>query len=101
MQHQGVKLVTIVCEAALERLIARDLIDEIGAKGYSVADVRGRGARGEQDARWAPSSNVRFEVLCEAERAQRVIDTLFAKYSKNYGMVAWMVDVEVSRGFNF
>jgi len=101
MQHPGVKLVTIVCESALERLIARDLIEVIGVQGYTVGDVRGRGARGEQDARLASSSNVRFEVLCEADRAQRAIDMLFAKYSKNYGMVAWMVDVEVARGFNF
>ncbi len=101
MQQRSVKLVTIICESALERLIARDLVGSLGAKGYSICDVRGRGARGEQDARWAPSSNIRIEVLCEPDTAQRVIDALFAKYAQNYGMVAWQVDVEVSRGFNF
>jgi hypothetical protein len=101
MQQRSVKLVTVICEAALERLIARDLIGELGARGYSICDVRGRGARGEQDARWAPSSNVRIEILCEADLARQIIDTLFDRYAKNYGMVAWQVDVEVSRGFNF
>lgn len=101
MQPRSVKLVTIVCESALERLIARDLLGELGAKGYSICDVRGRGARGEQDARWAPSSNIRIEVLCEPQAAHRIIDTLFERYSQHYGMVAWQVDVEVSRGFNF
>ncbi len=101
MQQHSVKLVTVICEAALERQIARDLTRELGATGYSLSEVRGRGARGEQDARWSPSSNIRIEVLCEPATAGRIIDTLFERYSRNYGMIAWQVDVEVSRGFNF
>lgn len=101
MHQRSVKLVTVICEAALERLLARDLIDELGASGYSISDVRGRGARGEQDARWSPSSNIRVEVLCKPEQAQRIVDTLYDRYAANYGFVAWMTEVEVGSRFNF
>ncbi len=98
MQQRSAKLVTVICEAALERQITRDLIGELGATGYSLSDVRGRGARGEQDARWAPSSNIRIEIVCTPDTARRIIDTLFARYAKHYGMIAWQVDVEVAQG---
>lgn len=100
MAARSVKLVTIICESALERLIAPTLLFELGAKGYSICEVHGRGARGEQDARWSLSSNVRIEVVCEEDVARRIVDTIFERYSDNYGMIAWMVDVEV-KGFNF
>lgn len=101
MDSRAIKLVTVICEAALERLIAPDLLFDLGAKGYSICDVRGRGARGEQDDRWSLSGNIRIEILCEEDTARRIVDTLFARYSANYGIVAWVVDVDVSRGFNF
>lgn len=101
MQPHGVKLVTVICEGALEPLIAPALLLSLGAKGYSICEVRGRGNRGLQDARWSMSTNIRIEILCEPDTARRVIDALFDKYSANYGMLAWVVDVEVSRGFNF
>lgn len=99
MELRNVKLVTVICEAALERLIVRDLIGELGAKGYSICDARGRDARGERDARWTPSSNIRIEVLCEPDIARRILDTLAERYAKHYGMVVWQADVEASRGF--
>lgn len=101
MQPPAVKLVTVICEAALEPLIAPALLLSLGAKGYSICEARGRGNRGLQDARWSMSTNIRIEILCDADTARRILDTLFERYSANYGMVAWAVDVEVSRGFNF
>ncbi|MCX8004734.1 MAG: transcriptional regulator [Burkholderiaceae bacterium] len=100
MPPQPIKLVTIVCESALERVIAPRLLFELGAKGYTIGEVHGRGARGEQDARWSLSSNVRIEIVCEEATARRIVDTIFRRYSDHYGMIAWIADVEVS-GFNF
>ncbi len=99
MAAGDLKLVTVICEAALERLIAPDLLADLGAPGYSICDVRGRGSRGLQDARWSLSSNVRIEIVCDAATARRVVDVLFERYSANYGMVGWIVDVEAARGF--
>ncbi len=94
------KLVVLICEQALERLIEPDLL-AAGANGFSVAETRGRGARGSQDARWFLSTNLRYEILCEESTAQRIIDMVDAKYSVNYGLVTYVIDVEASRAAKF
>jgi len=86
-----IKYVVIVCEEALEPLIGHDIMD-CGAKGYTVSTVRGRGVRGVRDARSLLSSNIRIEVLCNPVVAQAVLDTVYRKYGKHYGLVGFMQD---------
>ncbi len=86
-----VKYVVIICEEAIEPLIGRDIMDG-GAKGYTVSTVRGRGVRGIRDARSMLSSNIRIEVLCSPTVAQTVLQTVYLKYAKNYGLVGFMLD---------
>lgn len=62
------KLLTIVCEAALEETLLSE-IEALGARGYTVTDARGKGSRGRRDATWGPLANIRVEVLCTAETA--------------------------------
>lgn len=90
----------LVCEEALEAIIAPDLL-AAGAKGYTVCEARGRGARGVQDARWLLSANVRMEILCQEDVAQRLVEMIVTKYSDNFGLVVYMLDVETSRGNKF
>ena len=45
------KLVTVITEASLERELAQEL-ERLGAHGYTVADVRGKGGHGERNAGW-------------------------------------------------
>lgn len=95
-----VKLLVLVCEEALEPLIGPAIIDA-GAKGYTVCDARGRGARGVRDARWSLSSNIRIEVLCTAPTAQRILELVDRQFCDNYGLVIYMHDVEASRAGKF
>ena len=94
------KLVVCVCEEALEALMAPELL-AAGAKGYTVMDARGRGARGVRDARWMLSSNVRIEILCQEDVAQRIVDLITNKYSDNFGLIVYVQDVETIRSEKF
>jgi hypothetical protein len=94
------KLLTIVCEAALEVALLRDL-ESLGARGYTVTDARGKGSRGRRDATWGPHSNIRVEVLCTAATADAICKALRERYYDNYSMVLFVADVEVLRPEKF
>lgn len=94
------KLLTIVCEAALESTLLRDL-ETLGAHGYTVTDARGKGSRGRRDATWGPHANIRVEVLCNAETAAAICAALRERYYDDYSMVLFVADVEVLRPDKF
>lgn len=94
------KLLTIVCEAAFEITLLRDL-ESLGARGYTVTDARGKGSRGQPDATWGPHANIRVEVLCNAQTASAICDALRERYYANYSMVLFVTDVEVLRPEKF
>lgn len=100
MSLHPTKLVVLICEEAMESSVAPDLMTA-GAKGYTVCEARGRGARGVRDARWLLSSNVRIEILCHEDVAQRLVDMLAAKYSENFGLVVYVQDAQVIRSSKF
>lgn len=95
-----VKHLVLICEAELEPLIGRDLIGA-GAKGYTVADVRGRGNRGVRDAQWLLSGNIRIDVLCQNDTAHAIVGLVEQKYSRNYGLVVFIQDVVAPRAEKF
>ena len=66
------KLLTIVTEAALEgRLVSE--IERLGAHGYTVADVRGKGGRGVRAGGWNLSANIRIEVATAPSVGTRTV----------------------------
>lgn len=95
-----IQYVVLICEEAIESLIGKDII-ACGAKGYTVTEVRGRGNRGVRDAQWMLSSNIRIEILCSPDAAQRIIQTVEHKYSQNYGLVAFTHPVMGPRADKF
>ena len=97
---ERIRLVVVICEEALEPVIQPTLI-AAGATGYSVCKASGRGNRGERDARWSLSANIRIEILCNAEVAQRIVSTVYDKFSANYGLVVYAMDVDVMRAGKF
>jgi nitrogen regulatory protein PII len=94
------KLVTIVTEAMLEQRLLKDL-PQLGAHGYTVTEARGKGSRGERDASWEPSGNIRVEVVCDATVATAIAEFLWERYYSDYGMILFMSDVEVLRPEKF
>jgi len=94
------KLLTIVCEADLERTLV-SLLSEHGAGGYTITDARGQGAHGERDGLWPPSSNIRIEVLCDEQLATTIAADLQVRYYEGYGMIIFISDVQVLRPDKF
>lgn len=94
------KLLTIICEADLERTLVADLTAH-GARGYTVSDARGLGAHGARDGLWPPAANIRIEVLCDDHLAGAIAEDLQARYYARYGMVIFIADVQVLRPGKF
>ncbi|MBL8288238.1 MAG: transcriptional regulator [Rubrivivax sp.] len=88
------RLLTIVCEAALEVTLLPEL-EALGARGYTVTDARGKGSSGRRDATWGPHANIRIEVLCSGKTAAAICKVLRDRYDDNYSMVLFVADVEV------
>jgi nitrogen regulatory protein PII len=94
------KLLTIVCEADLERTLVDELTAH-GARGYTVTDARGHGAHGARDGLWPSAANIRIEVLCDDHLASAIAEDLEARYYQRYGMVIFIADVLVLRPGKF
>ena len=94
------KVLTIITEAALERDLGEE-IERLGAHGYTVADVRGKGGRGVRSAGWDLGANIRIEVVCTEDTAHAIAAALKERYYDNYAMILFIGDVEVMRPEKF
>lgn len=93
-------LLTVICEAALEKKLVIDL-EQLGAPGWTISDARGRGHQGLRSADWDTEGNIRVEVICAAELAERIASHLQKRYYDNYAMVCYLSQVQVLRPDRF
>ena len=100
MPDDSRRLVTIVTEAILEVELC-EVLEQLGATGYTVTNARGSGHRGIRDAGWSSNSNVRIEVVCKEEVAQRIARHLREHYYNDYAMILFESDVRVLRPEKF
>jgi nitrogen regulatory protein P-II 2 len=96
MKTTRLRKVSIVAEAVLEEHLLREL-RELGARGWTIAGVRGEGSRGVRASEWE-GKNIQIDVLVSHEVADRIIEHVANEYFKYYAVVAYLVDVEVVRG---
>lgn len=94
------KLLTIITEALLETELC-EVIEKLGATGYTVTNARGSGSRGVRDAGWTSSGNIRVEVVCTKELADAIAQRLRVKYYDHYAMIIFESDVRVLRPDKF
>lgn len=93
-------LLTVICEAALEKKLVTDL-EQLGAPGWTISDARGRGGRGVRSAGWDTEGNIRVEIICVRELAERIAEHLQARYYANFAMVCYLTQVDVLRPEKF
>ncbi|MCU0418473.1 MAG: hypothetical protein MUC38_02350 [Cyclobacteriaceae bacterium] len=93
------KLVTIIAEDVLEDTLAKE-ITALGAKGYTVVTVRGKGEQGMRENLWE-GENVKIETIVSDEVALKILAHLQRKYFDKYAMVAYVTDVHVVRTQHF
>lgn len=94
------KLVVLIAEKALEDKLAHDVM-HLGAHGYTVADVRGRGTHGDRLGTWDADRSIRMEILCDPHTAQTITTHVQDQYFRHYAMVAFVADVGVLRPDKF
>jgi len=94
------KLVVIITEGALESTLSRELI-ALGAHGYTISEVRGRGSRGAREAAWEADRNIRFEVICDEPVAESIMRAMQEKYYDDYAMTLYVADIGVLRPQKF
>lgn len=94
------KLLTVITEEALERPLTK-IIKQVGARGYTITEARGEGARGARGPGVEQGSNIRVEVICEEAMAWQIAETLHQQYFENFSMVLYLSDVQVIRGDKF
>jgi nitrogen regulatory protein PII len=96
MKTVTLKRVTIVAEHVLEERLVREL-KALGARGYTLVEVRGEGSRGVRASEWE-GKNVKIETLVSPGTAERILERLAERYFADFAVVAYVDSVEVVRG---
>jgi nitrogen regulatory protein P-II 2 len=96
MNKHPKKLLVIMAEAALEKALVAEAL-RLGAHGYTVYDVRGAGAHGTHEGAWDVDRTIEMKVICDADVADRIAQSVLATYGQHYGLSLFFADVEVFR----
>lgn len=94
------QLLTIITEAEIEDYLIEG-IDKLGAKGYTITNVRGKGEKGLRNADWTMNSNIKVEIICNDNLCKNIIEFLKENYLKNYAMILFISEVNVIRSIKF
>ncbi|HBC42372.1 MAG TPA: hypothetical protein DCZ88_10870 [Pseudanabaena sp.] len=95
----------IVTEKILLKKIAH-IIEENGAKGYTVMQTGGKGSRNVRSS-GQPNvsdiqSNIKFEILTEnREMAENIADQVALSFFNDYAGIAYICGAEVLYGHSF
>ena len=90
------KLVTIVTERILEDRLLQ-MIVRLGAKGYTLSQVTGKGSRGVRASEWA-GPDTRIEALVSDEVAEGIVAHIAEHYFEHYAVIVYVQNAEVVRG---
>lgn len=96
MPTVSLRLVTIIAE----RILQDQLLDEIrslGARGYTLTEVRGEGSRGVRAHEWE-GRDAKIEMVVSPEVAERIADHVANHYFEHYAVILYVQTVEVVRG---
>ncbi len=94
------RLLVIICEAALERTLIEDA-RQMGAVGYTIADVRGGGRGGRRDGVWEADRSIEMKVICDAQVAEQLAEQVLARYGEHYAVTLYLGDVNILRPEKF
>lgn len=90
------KLVTIVTERILEDRLLR-MLDEKGAKGYTLTQATGKGSRGVRASEWE-GPDTRIETLVSAPVADAIVAHISQYFFEHYAVIVYVQDAAVVRG---
>lgn len=94
------KLITIICEAQLEKNLIEDL-EGFKIGGYTICEAKGYGSKGLRAADWEQNRNIRVEIVCGPQDGENIMLHLKKEYYEDYAMISYMSDVDVIRAEKF
>ena len=94
------KLLTVITESDIEDRLIKNF-NILGAKGYTISSVRGKGEKGLRNDIWSSNSNIKIEIVCDDKVCEKIVEFLQLNYLKNYAMILFIVDVNVLRTCKF
>jgi nitrogen regulatory protein PII len=99
------KKLVIITEKILLKKIAK-IIEEAGAKGYTVMETGGKGSRNVRSSGQPNVSdtqaNVKFEVLTpDRDMAENIADQVAVKFFIDFAGIIYICDAEVLYGHSF
>jgi nitrogen regulatory protein PII len=94
------KLVTVICEALAREPLTR-LLEDVGAHGYTLFAVEGKGAQGGRPGDIAEFGNIQVEVIVPPAVAEKLLERLQREFFPHYAMVAYLGEVQVLRPEKF
>lgn len=95
MKYSDRKLLTVVCEAALEPRLIRDCV-ALGAKGYTITDAHGAGPRNQRNGD-LEGGNIRIEIITDEPTVQKIVEKLEIEYFPHYAVSCWVTDIQILR----
>lgn len=95
MKYSDRKLLTVVCEAALEPRLIRDCV-ALGAKGYTITDAHGAGPRNQRNGD-LEGGNIRIEIIADELTVQKIVEKLELEYFTHYAVSCWVADIQILR----
>jgi nitrogen regulatory protein PII len=86
------KLITIIASSELQERLEKD-VRQLGATGYTVSNVTGRGQHGPRTRGMFDIGNVRIETIVAPAVAEAILAHL-AKQAETFELLAFAQDVQ-------
>jgi nitrogen regulatory protein PII len=86
------KLIVIITESTIEDILIEGL-NKLGVTGYTIVDARGKGRRGIRNSDLEASSNIRIEVMCTQNLAEKIEEWLSFNFLQNYAITVFAQDI--------
>ncbi|MCE9554612.1 MAG: transcriptional regulator [Planctomycetes bacterium] len=100
MTTHPMKLVTIITEA-MARSPVEELLHQVGAHGFTLSSVEGKGATGERAADIREYANIQIQAVVPPAISERLLERLTVDFFPRYAMIAFESDVRVCRPEKF
>jgi len=105
MDHHKASKVVIITEKIILEKVAK-LIEDAGARGYTVTPAGGKGSRNMRSTSRAnvvdELSNIKIEVITGSlQTANRIADEVAEKFFDNYSGITYLEEVQILRPHKF
>ena len=94
------KLLVIIAEATLESVLVERVI-ALGAHGYTVHPVRGRGSTQTREGAWEADRTIEMKVICDEAIADQIANEVLDAYGADYALTLFFADVAVLRASKY